>query len=112
MALVQNLGIVGHGRRTGTPKSENVFVLPQEELDRIHHSLTRAEREDIERQERAAAIKVKNRKRSHIKTRRFLQNQIVKYFRLRMKKVKTQFRSGIIRSKASEKQNWPPKPKD
>jgi len=57
MALVQNLGVVGHGRRTGTPKSENVFVLPQEELDRIHHSLTRAEREDIERQERAAAIK-------------------------------------------------------
>ena len=62
MALVQNLGVVGHGRRTGTPKSESVFVLPQEELDRIHHSLTKAERADIERQERAAAIKVKNLK--------------------------------------------------
>ena len=58
MALVQNLGVVGHGRRAGTPKSENVFVLPQAELERIQHNLTRAEREELERKERQAIIQV------------------------------------------------------
>merc|ERR1712048_452509 len=45
MALVQNLGQVSHGRRAGTPVNKDVFVIGEDEFERIKMSLNKRERD-------------------------------------------------------------------
>ena len=67
MALVQNLSVVRHGRRSGTPRSrspqEDFLVLQGAELNRITRSLNKQERVEQDRINRANSIREAHEKR-------------------------------------------------